>query len=457
MSSRSRVSILLAVALVTCSFLPARPCAAAEAQERPSFGAASGPAVIHRAPEVRGASTDRNDVVEKLSPSHNCTGNPFFIGPKTTFTQTARPEKNSSPWAQPSTAGHQTATVSKIFEEIKNVLKPIVTYRFPELRGSSTDQTAPTEKISPSQNCTGNPFFGIPNTISNVPNEPVRRAALPPHQTTNASLSSQQPFHNPGKGFVIVLDPGHGGKDPGAVSQDGLIKEKDLTLDIALRLKAKIESSCPDSTVVLTRNKDMFLALEDRTFVANSMKADLFLSIHCNSDPDPDAEGIETYFLSRSDSRKAMLAAVRENEMPLAEMTDFENSLIDLMATSRTTDSIKLATTVHDQVMQTLGRRAVIGRDRGIKAAPLYVLLGAKMPAIMVECGFISNSADKNNLIRPEYRNVIANGLAEGLITYLKSSHEEVGGTLASNLLQRLRGIYAGTTPYLPEGKKHIR
>ena len=82
---------------------------------------------------------------------------------------------------------------------------------------------------------------------------------------------------------MIVLDPGHGGKDPGAVSQDGLIKEKDLTLDIAMKLKAKIESALPDSTVVLTRNKDMFLTLEDRTFVANSMKADLFLSIHCNS------------------------------------------------------------------------------------------------------------------------------------------------------------------------------
>ena len=109
-----------------------------------------------------------------------------------------------------------------------------------------------------------------------------------------------------------------------------------------------------------------------------------------------------------------MLAAVRENEMPLAEMTDFENALIDLMATSKTTESVKLATTVHDQVIRKLGRTAGIGRDRGIKAAPLYVLLGAKMPAIMVECGFISNTSDKNKLTSPEYRDSIANGLADG-------------------------------------------
>ena len=412
MSSPSRVFLLLALALIACCFLSAWPCVAAEEQETHSFREASRPAVVYRSPEVHTASKDPNDVIEKLSPSNNCTGNPFFMGSKTTLTEIARPEKNASPWAQPSTAGHQIPTVPKRFEE-----------------------------ISASQNCTGNPFFAIPKTISKPTNEPVRSAAIPPPQTTSDSLSSQQPSHGPGKGFVIVLDPGHGGKDPGAVSQDGLIKEKDLTLDIAMKLKAKIESAHPDHTVVLTRNKDMFLTLEDRTFVANSMKADLFLSVHCNSDADPDAEGIETYFLSRSDSRKALLAAVRENEMPLAEMTEFENALIDLMATSKTTESVKLAATVHDQVIRKLGRTAGIGRDRGIKAAPLYVLLGAKMPAIMVECGFISNTSDKSKLTSPEYRDSIANGLAEGLITYLKSSQEGVRGTFATNILQRLRGM----------------
>jgi len=363
------------------------------------------------------------------------------MGPKYALIENARPEEDASPWAQPSTSGHPTPIVSQRFDETTNVSKPVVTPRAPEARQTSQDNNEASQKLSPSQNCTGNPFFTMPKTISKPPNEPVRSAAIPPPQTTNGSLSSQQPSHGPGKGFVIVLDPGHGGKDPGAVSQDGLIKEKDLTLDIAMKLKAKIESALPNSAVALTRNKDMFLTLEDRAFVANSMKADLFLSIHCNSDAEPDAEGIETYFLSKSDSKKAMLAAVRENETPLAEMTDFENALIDHIATSKTTESVKLATTVHDQVMRKLGLTAGVGRDRGVKAAPLYVLLGAKMPAIMVECGFISNTSDKNKLTSPGYRDSIANGLADGLITYLQSSQEGVRGTFATNILQRLRGM----------------
>jgi len=442
MSFLSRVFLLLALALTAYGFLPARPCAAAEYQKTAVLGETGRPAGIHHtAPEAHSASKDQNGVVEKLSPSRNCTGNPFFIGSEATFTGTARPEKDASPWAQPSTAGHPAAIVSRKLEQIKNVLKPLVTLRGPDAHSTSKDQNAAIERISSPQNCTGNPFLAIPTTVTQTPNEPVRSAALPPPQAANGSHPSQQPSHGPGKGFVIVLDPGHGGKDPGAVSQDGLIKEKDLTLDIALKLKAKIENAMPDSTVILTRNRDMFLTLEDRTFVANSMRADLFLSIHCNSDADSDTEGIETYFLSRSDSRKAMLAAVRENEMPLAEMTEFENALIDHMATSKTAESVKLATTIHDQVIRKLGSAAGISRNRGIKAAPLYVLLGAKMPAIMVECGFISNTSDKNKLTSSEYRDSVANGLADGLITYLKSNREGVKGTFATNMLQRLRGM----------------
>lgn len=441
MPSLSRLFLLLALALIACSFLQAWPCVAAEGRETHSFREAGRPAGVYRSAEAHNASTNQNDVIEKLSPSHNCTGNPFFMGPKYALIENARPEEDASPWAQPSTSGHPTPIVSQRFDETTNVSKPVVTPRAPEARQTSQDNNEASQKLSPSQNCTGNPFFTMPKTISKPPNEPVRSAAIPPPQTTNGSLSSQQPSHGPGKGFVIVLDPGHGGKDPGAVSQDGLIKEKDLTLDIAMKLKAKIESALPNSAVALTRNKDMFLTLEDRAFVANSMKADLFLSIHCNSDAEPDAEGIETYFLSKSDSKKAMLAAVRENETPLAEMTDFENALIDHIATSKTTESVKLATTVHDQVMRKLGLTAGVGRDRGVKAAPLYVLLGAKMPAIMVECGFISNTSDKNKLTSPGYRDSIANGLADGLITYLQSSQEGVRGTFATNILQRLRGM----------------
>jgi N-acetylmuramoyl-L-alanine amidase len=435
MSSLSRVFPLLTFALIACGFLQAPPCLAAEGQVRHPFRETGGPAVVYR------PSGAQSDFVEKLSPSRNCTGNPFFIGPKTGLTAIASPEKEASPWAQPSAAGHPAPSGPKRFEEVKNAPEPVVIRRSPEALRTSQGNNEVIQKLSPTQNCTGNPFFAIPNTISKPPSESAPRAAIPPPQSTDDSRSSRQPFRGPGKRSVIVLDPGHGGKDPGAVSQDGLIKEKDLSLDIAMKLKAKIESALPDSAVVLTRNKDAFLTLEDRTFIANSMKADLFLSIHCNSDADSSAEGIETYFLSKSDSRKAMLAAVRENDTPLAEMTDFETALIDHMASAKTTESVKLATTVHDQIMRRLGRTKGVGRDRGVKAAPLYVLLGAKMPAMMVECGFISNNSDKIKLTSPEYRETIANGLADGLITYLKSSQQGIRGTFATNILRLFRGI----------------
>ena len=153
------------------------------------------------------------------------------------------------------------------------------------------------------------------------------------------------------------------------MSKDGLLKEKDLTLDIAIRAKAKIEEALPDCTVMLTRNKDIFLELEDRTFIANSMNADLFISIHCNASSQTDAEGIETYFLSKSDSQKSVLAAARENGTPLAQVTDLENSLMYRMASYKTSESVKLATTIHDQLTQNLGQTAGFGPKQGYQGS----------------------------------------------------------------------------------------
>jgi len=220
--------------------------------------------------------------------------------------------------------------------------------------------------------------------------------------------------------FVVVIDPGHGGKDPGAVSSDGNLKEKDITLYVSRRLKKRLEERIPGIKVELTRTDDSFLTVTQRTATANSFNADLFISIHCNSYPDSSAEGIETYYLSKAGSERAMRVAARENDIPLSKMSDLEATLLDLMMTSKKSESEKLAETVHEGLARSASGRSSAGRDRGVKRGPFYVLLGATMPAILVECGYISNMGDRRKLGNKRYLDSIARGISSGAHTYLK-------------------------------------
>ena len=436
-----RLLFLISLFFSIWSLFVTLPCFAAEQNE-----IASSTRVNMRAAAMRNSAefhsnlNDENNVVEKLSPFRNCTGNPFFIGKESENPDTARAQGEASSWAKPSTAGNLASTLREKLAGIINLPEPLVIHRYPEERKRSKDQIA--EQPTSSFNCTGNPFFSASNTITTEPSQPVRLSSIAP-QPIKEDLSSKQPSHHAGQGFVVVLDPGHGGKDPGAMSKDGLIQEKDLTLDIANRVKAKIEETLPDCTVILTRYKDIFLRLEDRTFLANYMKADLFISIHCNASPEADAQGIETYFVSRSDSQKSTLAAVRENGTPLAEVADLENRLSGRIDSHKTAESVKLATTIHDRVVQELGQTVGLGRNRGIKASPLHVLLDAEMPAIMVECGFISNDSEKNKLASSEYSDLIAHALAGGSISYLKSGQKEIRPAIATAMWSRLRSIWS--------------
>ena len=441
MPSRQLSFVLIVLFFSTWFLFTSLPCFAVGEQETFSAAKANGPASGRTPVELQCDSKGQNDVVEKLSPSRNCTGNPFFIGHNYTNPNTTRPEREASSWAKPSTAGNRAPTFQEKLPATINLPEPLVIHRYPDKHKNSNDETQVTEQLAPSRNCTGNPFFTTAKTNAIEPSEPVRQTSIAP-QGIKEYRSLKQDSHNPRKGFVIILDPGHGGKDPGAVSNDGLLKEKDLTLDIAIRTKAKIEEALPNCTVMLTRNKDIFLELGDRAFIANSMNADLFISIHCNASSQTDAEGIETYFLSKSDSQKSVLAAARENGTPLAQVTDLENSLVYRMASYKTSESVKLATAIHDQVTQKLGQTLGLRRNRGIKAAPLHVLLDAKMPAIMVDCGFISNNSEKDKLASPEYRDSIADGVAGGSISYLKPGQEGIKTTIATNVWRRLRAMW---------------
>lgn len=247
----------------------------------------------------------------------------------------------------------------------------------------------------------------------------IKTASLPP-STVNDGVAANSNVNPSAREFVVAIDPGHGGKDPGAVSRDGRLKEKDLTLRIAKRLETILQSKYPALKVVLTRSDDRYLSLEERTAVANSANADVFISIHCNSAADSSSTGIETYYLSKASSRGAMRVAARENAIPLSKMNDVEATLLDLMVTSKKSESAQLAISVQGSLSQNNNPGGPGERDRGVRQAPFYVPLGAKMPAILVECAFISNEQESRKLTHSAYLSSIAERIADGTVNYLK-------------------------------------
>jgi N-acetylmuramoyl-L-alanine amidase len=225
----------------------------------------------------------------------------------------------------------------------------------------------------------------------------------------------------------IVIDAGHGGHDPGAVGPNKLY-EKDVVLDVAAKLK-KILSADPGNEVFLTREKDVFIPLEERTAFANRKNADLFVSIHANASPRRQAKGVETYLLNWTDDEEANKVAARENKISLKKMKEM-NSRMDtvgailsgLMRENKRDESIKLANYIQRSMIAGLDENYGDVPDLGVKQALFYVLFGAKMPSILVEVSFISNPEEEKLLSQEEYRMDIAKAIAEGLHTYLASA-----------------------------------
>lgn len=215
---------------------------------------------------------------------------------------------------------------------------------------------------------------------------------------------------------TIVIDPGHGGKDPGA-SYYGL-KEKDLVLDISKQLYEMIRANYKDMNVYLTRNKDVFIPLEARTAFANRKKADMFISVHVNAAPNKRARGVETYVLNVTNDKKALEVAALENQTTQKSMSDLQGILKDIMLNSKLEESLQLASFVQKAMHKNLYKSSRY--DLGVKQAPFYVLVGAKMPSILVEAGFISNRDEANMLKTSKYRKEIAEGVFNGLQSYLR-------------------------------------
>ncbi len=217
----------------------------------------------------------------------------------------------------------------------------------------------------------------------------------------------------------IVIDPGHGGKDPGALSPSG-IKEKDITLAIGKLLAKRLRQE--GFEVYLTRETDTFLTLEERTTFANRKKADLFISLHVNSNVDRSVRGIETYFLNLTTDASAIEVAARENATTSKSISDLQLIINDLMLNSKINESSKFADSVHKYVMSSARNVGYRGKDLGVRQAPFYVLLGAQMPSILAELGFITNSTDLSLLKKRSYQNTIIDGIAKGINNYIMNT-----------------------------------
>ena len=220
----------------------------------------------------------------------------------------------------------------------------------------------------------------------------------------------------------IVIDAGHGGHDTGTIGPTGLM-EKDLCLDVALRLGKLIQQRLPGAEVIYTRDDDTFVPLEQRTEIANEAKADLFISIHANSSPDDTARGVETYYLNFTNSPDSMEVAARENATSDLGEHDLQDVLQKIARNDKIEESRDLAADVQDSLSKRMARINKSEKDRGVRRAPFVVLIGATMPSILSEIAFISNPADEQMLKKPDTRQRVAEGLYQGIATYLQSTN----------------------------------
>jgi N-acetylmuramoyl-L-alanine amidase len=219
----------------------------------------------------------------------------------------------------------------------------------------------------------------------------------------------------------VIIDAGHGGHDTGAIGPKGT-REKDVALIIAKKLAARLEASGLE--VLLTRDDDTFVKLEDRTRFANRQKGDLFISVHCNAAPTKTMRGIETYTLNTSSNRYSIRLAARENSTTERGVGDLQYILADLATKANTGESAHLAERVQRSLVRNLSGSYKGVKDLGTKEALFFVLLGAKMPAILVETSFLSHPEEEERLADPEYQQSVADSIAEAVGGFLEERNK---------------------------------
>jgi N-acetylmuramoyl-L-alanine amidase len=221
----------------------------------------------------------------------------------------------------------------------------------------------------------------------------------------------------------IVIDPGHGGHDTGTIGPTGLM-EKDLSLDVALRLGRILQERLPLAEVTYTRTDDSFVALEQRTATANDARSDLLISIHANSSDDRKVRGIETYYLNFNAAPAAMEVAARENATAQGGVHQLDELLQKIARNEKIEESRDLAESIQDALAKQTNSSA---RNRGVRKAPFVVLIGANMPSVLTEISFLSNPTDEQWLKKPDNRQRVAEGIYRGIESYLKSTNSLAG------------------------------
>jgi len=251
--------------------------------------------------------------------------------------------------------------------------------------------------------------------------EPLAEPGNPPGGHPSAGTGAPSIARQLGLGVHrIVIDPGHGGRDPGTVNRRLGLKEKDITLDIGKRLNA-ILNEHKELEVILTRPRDEFVPLEERAAIANSNQGDIFVSIHTNSAPRLTARGVESYYLNVTADPWAMEVAAQENAMSRKSMADMRTILDQILQNSKISESRIFTQFIQESMIANLTRKYDGIEDLGVKKAPFYVLLGAQMPSALVEVSFLSHGDEARRLATPEYRQAVAAGLYLGIINFIQS------------------------------------
>ncbi|PYV64921.1 MAG: hypothetical protein DMG95_03100 [Acidobacteria bacterium] len=339
----------------------------------------------------------------------------------------------------PSPRQPTTATIAKVQKESEPRTVKVVPAE--EKPISSVRADTPKKVIVEAEDSTDDDT----DTPSQKPVEKIARTrtttkSLKHHSPLMASAREAQPTSSGDRSLIralglkigkIVIDPGHGGHDTGTIGPNGLL-EKDLVLDVSRRLGKLLEARL-GADVVFTRRDDTFIPLETRTSIANQEQADLFVSVHANSSHDPDARGVETYYLNFTSSPEALEVAARENAASDKDIHELQDLVKKIALREKIDESREFASDVQESLHSGLATKSAGIRDRGVKKAPFVVLIGANMPSILAEISFISNPGDEKRLKGPEYRQRIAESLYRGISRYVNG----LGGVKVASKIEK--------------------
>ncbi|HET9695371.1 MAG TPA: N-acetylmuramoyl-L-alanine amidase, partial [Terriglobales bacterium] len=409
---------------------------ALEKADKPKFPAPAAAknesAPITRVPEKKQQETIAKAVEQKEVPKtpevKAAEARPAIdLKPSETKTEQKESAKSETPRSKA-----KTEVATKVVEPDTDQPKPELMAKAtpPELKAEPETKTASKpSKISDSK-AKDEPPVRLRGKKRQAPEKLAGREAQP---TTNGDRSLIRALGL--KIGRIVVDAGHGGHDTGTIGPNGL-REKDLVLDVALRLGKLLEDRL-GADVVYTRDDDTFIPLETRTAIANQQQADLFISIHANSSNDETARGVETYYLNFTSSRDALEVAARENAVSEKSIHELQDLVKKIALKEKIEESREFALDVQNSLHGGLASKAPAIRDRGVKKAPFIVLIGANMPSILAEISFISNPTDEKKLTTPDYRQKIADSLFKGVNKYVNGLS---GVKVASKLMKEETG-----------------